>query len=67
MPTPELLNSLSNISVVGLLFFILWSGLKQWWVWGWLYQQSEKEKNEWKNLALRTTGLAEHIVKGKDS
>jgi hypothetical protein len=41
---------------LALLVFILWSGHKGWWVWGHnireIMTRLEKEKNEWRDLAL---------------
>lgn len=48
---------------------IIWSGVKQLWVWGWLYRdaisridQMRLERDEWKSLALRSTHLAQEAT-----
>lgn len=41
---------------------ILWAGAKKYWVFGWVYKGVEEEKNEWKNVALRGTKIAEKVV-----
>jgi hypothetical protein len=46
---------------IGLIFALV-SGWKGWWVWGKDYRKLEREKNEWKDAALRGTRLAEHVV-----
>jgi hypothetical protein len=45
-----------------LALFILFSGWKRWWVFGWHYKEQVAEKNEWKKAALRGTQLAEKVV-----
>lgn len=62
--TPELLNSLSNISVVGLLMLIIWGGARRLWVFGWTYEKAEKDAAEWKATALRLAGIAQAAVGG---
>lgn len=47
--------------VVGVLLVILWGGVRKWWVFGWRYTELEKERDEWKALALRSTNLAESL------
>ena len=49
--------------MLGILLFIIISGYRKWWVWGWLYQSSEREKEEWKRLALQGTNLAEEALR----
>ena len=60
--TPELLEAASRLSVVALLMLIIWGGYKKWWVFGWTYQQSEREKEEWKATALQLAGIAKAVV-----
>lgn len=53
--------------VIVLLFFILVSGVKKWWVFGWVYRESEERSKEWRDLALTGTRIAEHMaVRAKD-
>ena len=44
-----------------LLIFIV-GGLKQWWVWGWLYRDKTRECDQWRTLALQGTSLANRAV-----
>lgn len=41
---------------------ILFGGWKRWWVFGWHYRETLAEKNEWKEIALRGTKIAEKAV-----
>lgn len=68
------LDYLSRAGVVVLLLVILYGGFRRWWVFGWVLKESEdrclevaKDRNEWKEIALRGTGLAERLIeKQKD-
>lgn len=42
--------------------FVLYSGWKRWWVFGWHYRETLEEKNEWKAIALGSTKIAEREV-----
>lgn len=65
----DILKYVSQGGVLGLLFFILIGGYRQWWVFGWQYKESEertgkaeKERDDWRDLALHGTNLAEQTV-----
>lgn len=45
-----------------LALVILFGGWKRWWVFGWHYRETVEEKNEWKEIALRGTKIAEKVV-----
>lgn len=56
--------------VPALLFVVLYGSYKRWWVWGWQVKDLEErmetlrgEKNEWKEIALHSTNLAESLDK----
>lgn len=52
---------------VALLLFIIWSGIKKLWVWGWLYFAVVEDRDEWKELALdllRTAQVAVQVAEG---
>jgi Mn2+/Fe2+ NRAMP family transporter len=42
--------------------FIIFSGFKRWWVFGWQYKEKVRELNEWKDAALRGTRVVERVV-----
>lgn len=65
----DLLKYISQGGVLGLLTLILFGGYKRWWVFGWLYKEAqdrtikaEKEKDDWRDIALHGTSLAEQTV-----
>lgn len=51
-----------KVGVVALLIFILFSGMKRWWVFGWTYKEERERSQEWRDLALTGTRIAEHIA-----
>lgn len=57
-PTLSVLDYISKAGFIGLLLVIIYGGMKQWWVFGWLYKQERDEKEEWKNVALRSQHIA---------
>ena len=59
---PELLDVLDKFGVIGVLFIIVWGALKRWWVPGWLYEQERQEKEEFKDLALKSVTIAEKTL-----
>lgn len=52
MDIKEIASFISDAGVVGLLVAVILGGLKQLWVWGWLYKDKVRECDEWKLLAL---------------
>jgi len=55
--------------IVGVLLFVLVGGYKGWWVFGWQYKdaldridQAEKERDDWRDIALTGTSMAERTV-----
>ena len=61
------LYELINKGGVGaLLLIIVVAGIKRCWVPGWLYRQILKERDEWKQLALRGSSLATRIINEKE-
>lgn len=63
------LKYVSQAGTLGMLVIILFGGYKKWWVFGWIYRESEKrteklekERDDWRDLALHGTNLAEQTV-----
>lgn len=50
--TPDQAQSWLQIGVGGLILVALFLAYKRIWVWGWQLQQTEKERDEWKAMAL---------------
>lgn len=68
----QLLSQTSNelnlfLGPAGLLAFLLiavvFGGIKRWWVFGWIYEEKNKEVEEWKALAKAGTSAAEAGVR----
>lgn len=50
---------LGPIGLTVFLLLVLFGGWKGWWVFGGTHRECIKEKEEWKELALKAAGLAE--------
>lgn len=67
-PPTTLIDYIQSGGIIGMFVVILWSGIKKWWVFGWQYQELKErhaklgeERDGWKELALRSTNLAESL------
>lgn len=58
----QVITTVRDAGAIGILVMILLGGYKKWWVWGYMYESAIKERNEWRNIALRGTELADRIV-----
>lgn len=65
----DILKYVSQVGVLAYLAITLYGGYKKWWVFGWIYRESEeritkleKERDDWRDLALHGTNLAEQTV-----
>lgn len=54
--------------LLAFLILIMWGGKQKWWVFGWYYKELldrhdrlRQERDDWKNLAIRSTNLAESV------
>ena len=66
MDITALYELINKGGVVALLLIIVVAGIKRYWVPGWLYRQILKERDEWKQLALRGSSLATRIINEKE-
>lgn len=57
---PQLIERL-GLPVV-LLVFVLFTGFKRYWVWGYQLKDAEQREQDWKNMALRGTLIAERAT-----
>lgn len=62
MDFTQIIQTVRDAGVSGLLIFALIGGFRKWWVFGWIYKDVCKEKEEWKQLALHGTNLSETSV-----
>lgn len=49
------------------LVIVIYTGVRRLWVFGWLYSEKAKEADQWREMALRGTTLAEKAVKNVDA
>lgn len=59
------LENWDRITVALLLVVLLYGGSRPkdpWWVFGWLFRERTRERDEWKKLALKGTSLAKRSV-----
>lgn len=62
MNAADILQTVRDAGVTGLLVFALIGGFRQWWVFGWHHREIVKEREEWKQLALYGTHLSEKSI-----
>jgi len=55
----QLLNA---AGVLAVLLIVLYGGLRQWWVYGWLYRQTREDLRECKELLYTSQGLADRAL-----
>jgi hypothetical protein len=69
MQPHEFVSLLTDFGVIGLLAFIIFAGMKKWWVWGWQYRDLQKKCDQdvdfWKAIALRALNVSETAVSQK--
>lgn len=58
----DLLTYIERGGLVGVLLFILLTGMRQIWVWGWLYKQAISDRDEWKIRSLKTLDIIEKAL-----
>ncbi|MES2360023.1 MAG: hypothetical protein V4529_16910 [Gemmatimonadota bacterium] len=58
----SLAQKLSSVSFGVLLFLILIGSYKRMWVWGWQLEEVKASRDQWQQMALRGTALAETSV-----
>lgn len=60
---PEALTTfLRDAGVIGVLVIIIVGGIKKLWVWGWQYREMEKDRDFWRDTALRALNISEAAV-----
>lgn len=59
MTLGEIVSIIKDTGTLGVLILIIVSGAQGRWVWGYQFRAALREKDEWKELALRGTSLAE--------
>lgn len=62
MEIKDLLDVLETGGLLGLLTLIIIGGAKEWWVYGRHYRDCLADRDEWKQMALAGTELADKAV-----
>lgn len=62
----DVVKTIGDLGVIGLLIVLLWGGIKKWWVFGWAYDQIVIDRDEWKEMALKGIQLAARTVDAVD-
>lgn len=60
--TPDQIQGWLQIGVAGFLLLALLLGHRRVWVWGWLAESIEKDRDFWRDIALRSMGHAEQAL-----
>lgn len=55
-------TAVRELSVAALLMGFLMGFVRKWWVLGWHYDETVKDRDEWKELALQNLRIAEKAV-----
>ena len=59
----QLAERLASAPTVVLLLLIIFAGAKEWWVWGTTYRAALADRDEWKRIAMESTGLVRVATK----
>jgi hypothetical protein len=66
----ELIKAVSDLGVIGILVAVIFGGYRGWWVFGWQFKDlkqrekaATKERDDWRDLALRGTNIAQETVR----
>jgi uncharacterized membrane protein len=57
----DVLGWVRDGGVIGILVFFIVGFWRQWWVMGWQWEACQRDRDEWRQMALRGTDLAERL------
>jgi hypothetical protein len=63
----DLWDVIDKGGVIGILVALIIAGARQYLVFGWLYREAVREKDEWKSLALKGTRLLEKVAERREN
>ena len=55
----EIVQTISDAGLLGMLLIIVYGAAQEWWVWGWLYREMRADRDYWRDIALRAAQIAE--------
>lgn len=58
----QTLSLAKDAGAYGLLVLAVIGGYRGWYVWRWQYDRVERERDDWKRIALRGLNIAEQVV-----
>ena len=56
------INSFLDLGIAGLILAAILLGWRRYWVFGWKYEEVVKERDAWREIALRSLGVAEQLL-----
>jgi hypothetical protein len=56
------INSFLDLGVAGLILAAIILGWRRYWVFGWKYEEVVRERDAWREIALRSLGVAEQLL-----
>lgn len=62
MDANQIFDFISKGGVAALMILILVGGSKEWWVYGVTYREMKQDRDDWRDMALAGTQLAESAV-----
>lgn len=62
MDPGQILDLITDFGIIGLLVFIIFAGMKKWWVFGWQYRECKRELDDWRTIALRALNVSESVT-----
>lgn len=57
-----IIDLITSGGIVAMLIILLFGGSRQWWVFGWQYDQMREDRDHWRELALHGSDLASRAV-----
>lgn len=62
MTVQEIFEFLKTTGLVGALMIFIWGGVKRWWVYGHQYDDLRRERDAWRESALRNGNFVDRSL-----
>ena len=56
------IRDILDAGLTGLTLLVILLGWRRYWVFGWKYEEVVRERDLWREIALRSLGVAEQVV-----
>jgi hypothetical protein len=56
------ISSFLDLGIAGLILAAIILGWRRYWVFGWKYEEVVRERDAWREIALRSLGVAEQLL-----